>query len=86
MLVAPSFLCAPLSLGPSGSGSVHHEAEQPSPTALFFRRASALAEFDAENRFRIRAAAGSATEGLHLLDKLDRAEARLVSGRHEEPR
>ena len=34
---------------------------------------AALAEFDAENRFRIRAAAGSAQEGLRLLDKLDRA-------------
>lgn len=30
-----------------------------------------LAEFDAENRFRIRAAAGSVVEGLRLLDKLD---------------
>ena len=34
---------------------------------------AALAEFDAETRFRIRAARGSAREGLRLLDKLDRA-------------
>ena len=34
---------------------------------------AALAEFDAENRFRIRAATGSVQEGLRLLDKLDRA-------------
>ncbi len=33
----------------------------------------ALAELDAENRFRIRAAAGSPVEGLRLLDRLDRA-------------
>ncbi|MCG8461838.1 MAG: toxin-antitoxin system HicB family antitoxin [Holophagales bacterium] len=33
---------------------------------------AALAEFDAESRFRIRAASGSAAEGLRLLDKLDR--------------
>ncbi len=32
----------------------------------------ALAEFDAETRFRARAAAGSKEEGLRLLDKLDR--------------
>jgi predicted transcriptional regulator len=31
----------------------------------------ALAQFDAEVRFRARAAAGSAEEGLRLLDKLD---------------
>lgn len=37
---------------------------------------AALAEFDAESRFRIRAAAGSRDEGLRLLDKLDRAAAR----------
>ncbi len=30
-----------------------------------------LAEFDAETRFRARAAAGSREEGLRLLDKLD---------------
>ena len=36
---------------------------------------AALAEFDAETRFRIRAARGSAREGLRLLDKLDRAYA-----------
>lgn len=34
---------------------------------------AALAEFDAETRFRIRAGRGSAREGLRLLDKLDRA-------------
>ena len=34
---------------------------------------AALAEFDAETRFRIRAARGGAREGLRLLDKLDRA-------------
>lgn len=33
---------------------------------------AALAEFDAESRFRIRAAAGSQAEGLRLLDELDR--------------
>ena len=33
----------------------------------------ALAEFDAETRFRALAARGSAEEGLALLDKLDRA-------------
>ncbi len=32
-----------------------------------------LAEFDAETRFRARAGAGSLTEGLRLLDKLDAA-------------
>jgi hypothetical protein len=31
----------------------------------------ALAQFDAELRFRARAARGSAEEGLRLLDKLD---------------
>jgi predicted transcriptional regulator len=31
----------------------------------------ALAEFDAETRFRARAAAGSREEGLRLLDKLE---------------
>ncbi len=34
----------------------------------------ALAEFDAETRFRARAARGSTAEGLRLLDKLDTAE------------
>ena len=33
----------------------------------------ALAEFDAETRFRARAARGSIQRGLELLDKLDRA-------------
>lgn len=32
----------------------------------------ALVEFDAETRFRARAALGSAQEGLRLLDQLDR--------------
>ncbi len=32
-----------------------------------------LAEFDAENRFRARAARGSARKGLAVLDKLDAA-------------
>lgn len=32
----------------------------------------ALAQFDAETRFRARAARGSAAAGLRLLDKLDR--------------
>lgn len=34
----------------------------------------ALAEFDANTRFRARAAAGSREEGLRLLDKLDAEE------------
>jgi len=34
----------------------------------------ALVEFDAETRFRARAALGSPAEGLRLLDELDRAE------------
>jgi len=34
----------------------------------------ALAEFDAETRFRARAARGSMAEGLRLLDKLDAAD------------
>ena len=38
----------------------------------------ALAEFDAETRFPVRAARGSAAEGLRLLDKLDAADE--VSG------
>jgi hypothetical protein len=32
-----------------------------------------LAEFDAENRFRVMAARGSAKKGLAVLDKLDAA-------------
>lgn len=36
---------------------------------------AALAEFDAETRFRIRAGRGNAHEGLRLLDKLDQADA-----------
>ena len=34
----------------------------------------ALAEFDAETRFRARAARGSREQGLRLLDDLDRAD------------
>ena len=34
----------------------------------------ALAEFDAETRFRARAALGSREQGLRLLDELDRSE------------
>jgi predicted transcriptional regulator len=34
----------------------------------------ALSEFDAETRFRARAARGSAADGLRLLDKLDAAD------------
>jgi predicted transcriptional regulator len=34
----------------------------------------ALTEFDAETRFRARAALGSREQGLHLLDELDRSE------------
>jgi predicted transcriptional regulator len=34
----------------------------------------ALTEFDAETRFRARAARGSAAEGVRLLDKLDSAD------------
>jgi predicted transcriptional regulator len=36
----------------------------------------ALAQHDAEMRFRVRASRGSAERGLRLLDKLDRAIAR----------
>ena len=36
----------------------------------------ALAQFDAEARFKARAARGSAKRGLKLLDKLDRSFAR----------
>lgn len=36
---------------------------------------AALAEFDAETRFRVRAARGSVAEGLRLLDKLEHAKA-----------
>jgi len=35
----------------------------------------ALTEFDAETRFRARAARGSVAKGLRLLDKLDAADA-----------
>ena len=43
--------------------------------------AAALAEFDAETRFRIRAARGKPAVGLKLLDKLDRSAARARSAR-----
>ena len=42
---------------------------------------AALAEFDAETRFRIRGARGSVREGLRLLDRLDRAYAGAVQPR-----
>ena len=35
----------------------------------------ALAEFDAHNRFKARAARGSAARGLEILDELDRLES-----------
>ena len=37
---------------------------------------TALVQFDAETRFRARAALGSPTKGLKILDKLDRLFAR----------
>jgi len=40
----------------------------------------ALAEFDAETRFRTRAALGSPEEALRLLDELDRREANTGKG------
>ena len=42
---------------------------------------AALAEFDAEVRFRARAARGDPRRGLALLDKLDRAEPRAMRPR-----
>jgi plasmid stability protein len=36
----------------------------------------ALAEFDAHNRFKVRAARGSAARGLEILDELDRVESK----------
>jgi hypothetical protein len=42
----------------------------------------ALAEFDAETRFRTRAARGSVAEGLRLLDKLDAADEASQSRGH----
>ena len=38
----------------------------------------ALAEYDSETRFRALAARGSRENGLELLDRLDRAEARDI--------
>jgi predicted transcriptional regulator len=46
---------------------------------------AALAEFDAETRFRVRAARGSAAEGLRLLDKLEQAYARPAAAQKEAP-
>jgi hypothetical protein len=40
---------------------------------LPWRETCALAQFDAETRFRARAACGSAEAGLRLLDTLDKA-------------
>jgi len=37
---------------------------------------AAIAEFDAETRFRARAAAGSPEKALEILEKLDRADGR----------
>lgn len=42
---------------------------------------AALAAFDAETRFRIRAARGSAAEGLRVLDRLDKAFGTTAAGR-----
>ena len=42
---------------------------------------AALAEFDAEVRFRARAARGDPRRGLALLDRLDRAEPRAMQRR-----
>lgn len=39
---------------------------------------AALAEFDAETRFRLWAAEGSPKEGLRLLDKLDAHESKMT--------
>jgi plasmid stability protein len=39
----------------------------------------ALAEFDAHNRFKVRAARGSAARGLEILDELDELETRSGS-------
>lgn len=41
----------------------------------------ALAEFDAETRFRARAARGNVQRGLELLDKLDRADRKRERGK-----
>lgn len=40
---------------------------------------AALAEFDAETRFRLRAGRGNPDVGLRLLDKLDRVDAKRQS-------
>lgn len=42
---------------------------------------AALAEFDAETRFRIRAARGDAGSGLRVLDRLDKAFGAAAGGR-----
>lgn len=41
---------------------------------------AALAEFDAETRFRIRAASGNAAAGLRVLDRLDKAFGTTAGG------
>ena len=46
----------------------------------------ALAQFDAETKFRVRAARGSAQRGLALLDKLDDAFAGRKNGRNRQKR
>jgi hypothetical protein len=45
----------------------------------------ALAQFDAENRYRLRAARGRPAAGLALLDKLDRKLSRQSTSRKEVP-
>jgi hypothetical protein len=45
----------------------------------------ALAQFDAETRFLNRAARGSATRGLALLDKLDRSFASKTGSKDNKP-
>lgn len=42
---------------------------------------TALAEFDVETRFRVRAGRGSIDRGLAILDKLEHAEERGARGR-----
>lgn len=46
---------------------------------------AALAEFDAETRFRVRSARGSAAEGLRLLDKLEQAYAGPAAAQKKAP-
>ena len=42
---------------------------------------AAIAEFDVETRFRLRAARGSASHGLDLLDSLDAGKSRKTAHR-----